>query len=239
MNIQKSKAAAPIFVKIGSFAFTLIELLVVISIIAILAGIALPVFSSVQIKGAQTKDLSNAKQIALGLRLFAQDNNGIYPTTEPVAGSSLTTANDAYRNLVPQYIPQEKIFYLAKSAWTPKPPDEITSGLNGLSSGENNFAYVTGLNDSSIPNYPLIADGFGGSSGAISGAATYSSPISANVKGAVWGGKNAIVIFCDGSGVVETCKSNLVLGVTPDSSSANLFTTTTNWIPSSQVLNPN
>ena len=45
-------------------AFTLIELLVVIAIIAVLASIALPVFSSVQTKGAQTKALSNGKQIA-------------------------------------------------------------------------------------------------------------------------------------------------------------------------------
>ena len=35
--------------------------------IAILAGIALPVFSSVQVKGAQTKALSNAKQIGLAI----------------------------------------------------------------------------------------------------------------------------------------------------------------------------
>ena len=52
-----------------SAAFTLIELLVVITIIAILASIALPAFTSVQQKGKQTKALSNAKQIAIALRL--------------------------------------------------------------------------------------------------------------------------------------------------------------------------
>jgi prepilin-type N-terminal cleavage/methylation domain-containing protein len=226
---QPARPASPQF---RLFGFTLIELLVVISIIAILAGIALPVFSQVQIKGAQTKDLSNGKQIALGLRLYAQDNNGIYPTTEPVGGSSLTYANDAFRNIVPQYVPQEKIFYLAKSAWTPQPPDENTSGANCLQSGENNFAYVTGLSDSSNPSYPLIADGFSSTVG------SYASPLSATVKGAVWGGKNAIVIYCDGSGQVQTCKSLAVFGPVGAGSTGNIFSTSTTWMPSSQILNP-
>ena len=48
-------------------AFTLIELLIVVTIIAVLASIALPAFNGVKERGDQTKDLSNAKQIALGL----------------------------------------------------------------------------------------------------------------------------------------------------------------------------
>ncbi|MDQ3118295.1 MAG: type II secretion system GspH family protein, partial [Verrucomicrobiota bacterium] len=62
-----------------NLAFTLIELLVVISIIALLAGIALPVFSQVPERGAQTKDLSNAKQIGLACKLYATDNDGKFP----------------------------------------------------------------------------------------------------------------------------------------------------------------
>ncbi len=60
-------------------AFTLIELLVVISIIAVLASIALPVFTSVQERGFQTKDLSNAKQIGLACKLYAADHDGLFP----------------------------------------------------------------------------------------------------------------------------------------------------------------
>jgi len=213
---------------------------VVISIIAILAGIALPVFSSVQIKGAQTKDLSNAKQIGLGLRLYASDNNGLYPASDPTTGGTgaATSSNAAFRNIVPQYIPQEKIFYLAKSAWTPKPPDEITSAVSSvLTSGENNFAYVSGLNDTSNPSWPLIADGF---SAVTANVDTYST--NAQAKGGVWAGKNAIVIRADNSGAVEKvdAASSHVLGITaPDSGSSNdIFASTSNWLTSCTVLNP-
>src|SRR5215204_1983520 len=68
-----------IMIKKTNLGFTLIELLVVISIIALLAGIALPVFSQVQERAAQTKDLSNAKQIGLACKLYATDNDGKYP----------------------------------------------------------------------------------------------------------------------------------------------------------------
>ena len=54
--------------------FTLIELLVVITIIAILASLALPVYSKIQERGNIIKGTNNVRQIGLALKLFAQDN---------------------------------------------------------------------------------------------------------------------------------------------------------------------
>jgi prepilin-type N-terminal cleavage/methylation domain-containing protein/prepilin-type processing-associated H-X9-DG protein len=58
--------------------FTLIELLVVIAIIAILAAILFPVFSRAREKARQTSCLSNVKQQATGVIMYAQDYDETY-----------------------------------------------------------------------------------------------------------------------------------------------------------------
>lgn len=55
--------------------FTLIELLVVIGVIAVLAALLFPVFSSVRAKARQTTCVSNLKQIGIGIALYAQDSD--------------------------------------------------------------------------------------------------------------------------------------------------------------------
>ena len=58
--------------------FTLIELLVVIAIIAILAAILFPVFAQAKLAAKKTVTLSNIKQVALGNRMYAGDNDDRY-----------------------------------------------------------------------------------------------------------------------------------------------------------------
>jgi prepilin-type N-terminal cleavage/methylation domain-containing protein len=184
-------------------AFTLIELLVVITIIAILASIALPVFSSVTERANQTKDLSNAKQIGLACKVFAGDHDGKYPfqngQVDPptdIAPPGSGASNAVFASLIPGYIPTEKIFYLAKSGWSPTVPDEKTAtAADRLEASTNNFAYMFGLTDTDNPSYPLVFDA------PMSAATTYST--NPATPGGVWKGKKAIVIHTDASGSVE------------------------------------
>ena len=60
-------------------AFTLIELLVVIAIIAILAGLLLPTLSGAKQRSWTISCNSNLHQAGLGMRMFADDNDGLYP----------------------------------------------------------------------------------------------------------------------------------------------------------------
>lgn len=63
-------------------AFTLIELLVVIAIIAILAAILFPVFAQAKVAAKKTQSLSNVKQIATGVMIYATDYDDLNAMSE-------------------------------------------------------------------------------------------------------------------------------------------------------------
>jgi prepilin-type N-terminal cleavage/methylation domain-containing protein len=231
--------------KKSSPAFTLIELLIVITIIAVLASIALPAFTGVKERGDQTKDLSNAKQVALALRQFAIDNNGSYPAHGPAADYSQAsgnpaTANDALWWLFPNYLQSEQIFAVTGSAYTPSNPDNrldaagASTRTNTLKTGENSYAYINGLTDTSTPTFPLLADGFSSSVG------TYAT--SKSQKGGVWAAKKAIVVLCDASGQlmpVDTV-THQVMRIDSNGTKVNMFVGATDWFDATNnlVLNP-
>jgi prepilin-type N-terminal cleavage/methylation domain-containing protein len=60
-------------------AFSLIELLVVVAVIAILAGLLLPVLGKAKAKGQGIGCLSNLRQLSLSWLMYADDNNDRIP----------------------------------------------------------------------------------------------------------------------------------------------------------------
>jgi len=88
-----------------SSAFTLIELLVVIVIIAVLAGIALPVFGTVQENGRMVKCSSNLRQIGAGMFMFAQEHNGYFPQSS-ASGTEIQWGNVGGDTHQPSWVEQ-------------------------------------------------------------------------------------------------------------------------------------
>ena len=179
--------------------FTLIELLVVISIIAILAGLAMPVFTTALKKGRLTDSLSNCKQINIALRMYASDNDGIFPATTVstggTPGTTLTgsTSNKAFENLMPKYTTSKKIFATKTSAYCKNPVASTgVADANLIKQGENDWLYLLGLSETSDARWPLIATATKSKD-----SLTYTS--TTTEKGGVWGGTDAVVGFCDGS----------------------------------------
>ena len=106
-------------------AFTLIELLVVIAIIAILAAILFPVFAQAKAAAKNSQDLSNTKQMNLGVIQYTNDYDDLCPLTEfysngSWAGASVTTPtsyfgatekrNDFWSNSILPYIKNTQVY---------------------------------------------------------------------------------------------------------------------------------
>ena len=219
-----------------SQGFTLIELLVTIFVVAILVGMALPVFSNVSVKAPDTKALSNAKQIALACKLFASDYDGHYPSNLLDAQDKVTTippssANAALAQLLRDYIPDKKAFWLAqdKAYCNASSPENNERRLNA---GENHWGYVINLTEKSNPQFPLIADG------AAFGGTNYST--NEEATGGTWKGAKAIVIRVDGSGSFEKLNKTTLIIPGPSADSPNLLQAgQKNWLGASNwFLNP-
>ena len=166
-------------------AFTLIELLVVIGIIATLTAVAMPALTSSMMTGKIARATSDARQVGMTLRLFAQDNGGAFP-----AGQDMNTANDAFRALFPDYTQVEAVFAESPSPVGELADNKIEPKSRILERGENHWAYVAGLNDTSNPLWPLVVDHTDGSG--------YYTNVE-GAKGGTWRGMKAIVVRCDSS----------------------------------------
>ena len=90
--------------------FTLIELLVVIAIIAILAAILFPVFAQAREKARQTSCLSNMKQIATAIQLYADDHHETMPCSR-IAGYYGWQSNWGIYN----YVKSDRVFICPSS----------------------------------------------------------------------------------------------------------------------------
>jgi prepilin-type N-terminal cleavage/methylation domain-containing protein/prepilin-type processing-associated H-X9-DG protein len=101
-------------------AFTLIELLVVIAIIALLAAILFPVFARARENARRASCQSNLKQIALGMKQYLQDNDGVFPEYFNY-GPDGTASNDdtGWAEVIQPYLKSTQIYQCPSN---PSPP---------------------------------------------------------------------------------------------------------------------
>ena len=168
-----------------------------------LSGVSLPFQHNVQERGQQTKALAEAKQVALALRLFAEDHDGVYPQQGTPAEMQTVPAdsNEAFACLFPAYCASERIFANRSSTYQYRiPDDEFDERYTGrpvktLEPGENAFGYIMGLTSTDDATLPLVVDGTDGTGHYVTNPTK---------RGGVWKGRKAVVIHLDTSGELAT-----------------------------------
>jgi prepilin-type N-terminal cleavage/methylation domain-containing protein/prepilin-type processing-associated H-X9-DG protein len=122
-------------------AFTLIELLVVISIIVILAALAVPALTGAIDKGKYTNEASNMRNLGVGTIAYANDNADEYFLPDG-------TGDTAWPNLLKnRYVPDMKVFLSPfDKRKTGTAPFPVSFGVNSMilsPSGTNNSSKFT------------------------------------------------------------------------------------------------
>jgi len=149
--------------KISKLGFTLIELLVVISIVGILASLALSSYSGAQKQTRDTQRKSDLNQYRNALENYAAANNGLYPlmttpnTVANICGSGKPLDSKFIASCPDDPISTQHYYYGSSSD---KTKYILYADLETLGSSTNKgFWYVcstgkTGTKD----DYPTISD---------------------------------------------------------------------------------
>lgn len=102
-------------------AFTLIELLVVIAIIALLISVIVPALKKAKDAAKITMCKSNLRQLTMGMRLYAEDNDGKAPSM--TAGTSYFAGDYWFYDIAP---------YLGSDYYAQNPEDDRRGGMQTM-----------------------------------------------------------------------------------------------------------
>lgn len=146
--------------KVRRKGFTLIELLVVIAIIAILAAIMFPVFGRARENARRANCQSNLKQILIGFKMEAQDNDGKYNASQYSWPGNYSNAQGTIG--IPVYM-KERAMYLCPNMKTlpagVTQPDATTWERAAVSYFINYRIMATRITDMAFPITRIVLVG--------------------------------------------------------------------------------
>lgn len=139
--------------KFKANSFTLVELLVVISIIGLLAGLAVPAIQGGMERAKAQADVSNIRQLGILFTQEADDNAGIYRR-----GQDLTNTNTAGSTLEVYKGAIADRTVTALKVFAGSTPAGIRTAFNAAELAANNcaYAYGNGLDRLDEPDLPLF-----------------------------------------------------------------------------------
>ncbi len=129
-----------------SRGFTLIELLVVVAIIAMLISIMIPVMGRARESGRTVVCLSNMRQMALGMIMYADDNRNTLPSVGLSHGSHQVDEQGSWLRLLEPYCKTELVYRCPSdhSRWWDTPlPDGDGTRMRKISFATN--YYISGM----------------------------------------------------------------------------------------------